>query len=396
MIARRVAAAVAFGWAMVAIAVVVGQERPAAKRTLTSGQRTESIELVRMVDRVAGGELPGGDAFLSWTPHFFKGPDGKTYVPFSVRLEDALEGFDSIGMYVRVVAVAPDPAPTSGPRRVDDFADANPGDIPISVPERQFVGRRAPSAGENAAILAATEAYLTRRSTEHPFEDLYFVKPQGAARGEVRTIRRAVAVPAGQYQVYLAIRESFDGRSPAAPRKGAVLKQTVTVPDYSKPDLALSSIVLADRIEALGKPVSAGEQAERPYALGTAEIQPASDSKLRPDEILSLIFLVYNPMVDGAGKPDVMVSYRFYQSPFETFYIATEPQVFDAETLPANFDLKAAGNALVVDAAIPMTRFSPGSYRLTIEATDRRAGKAVTGSLQFIVAPESGTADPPE
>jgi hypothetical protein len=347
------------------------------KRALTNQQRLESVELQKQVSRVAAGELPGGDVWIAWEPHFFRGSGGKTYIPFTLRVEEAPEDLDAIGMYVR--AAVPIASQEGGnTARMDDLSGANAGDVPINVPERQFVRRGTPTAGENSAMLAATEAYLRQSRTQFPFEDLHFGALQKPASGDARVIRRALTLPAGEYDIFIAVRET--GKKLTAPAKGAVLKKTIVVPDFSSADLQMSSVLRLDSLEPLGKPLSAREQVERPYAFGSAEFLPARDANVPRESTLTLAFFLYNPALDASRAPNVRVEYEFYRvGLMYTFFNATQPQVFDSP-LPTGSD-----RTMVVDAAVPMASFQPGAYRLQIKVTDERGGATLAREFPFTV-----------
>ena len=115
-------------------------------------------------------------------------------------------------------------------------------------------------------------------------------------------------------------------------------------------------------------------------------ITPVSDSTFAEDEDLSLIFLVYNPMLQADGKPDVTVEYNFHQQTAdgEEFFNRTNPQNFNAQTLPPTFDF-AAGHQLVAGQTVPLSLFPEGEYRLEIKVTDDTAGVSVTQDVMFTV-----------
>jgi hypothetical protein len=75
---------------------------------------------------VAAGQLPGGDAWLKWQNHFLRAPDGKTYVPFAISVDEAPEGFESIAVYVRVSVRGV--RATGGPKQRGDFTGVPVGD----------------------------------------------------------------------------------------------------------------------------------------------------------------------------------------------------------------------------------------------------------------------------
>ena len=76
--------------------LVLAQER------LSFADRDEAFRLDALVDSVADGDLPGGDAWLKWSHHVFRTTEGLIYVPFTLVIEEAPDAFASISMYVRV------------------------------------------------------------------------------------------------------------------------------------------------------------------------------------------------------------------------------------------------------------------------------------------------------
>ena len=74
-----------------------------------------------------------------------------------------------------------------------------------------------------------------------------------------------------------------------------------------------SSVILAERVDALARRLSPSQQVERPYAFNSAEIFPVSRPEYRPTDVLSVVFFVYNLSVDATNLPDVTVQYTFRQ-----------------------------------------------------------------------------------
>lgn len=356
------------------------------KQKLNRRQREELPRLMRIVDAVAESDLPGGDAWLKWSSHFLRAPDGKTYVPFTLTIDEADAGFDSIGMYIRV-ADRPEVAEGMEDAKLDDTSGGAVGEGPISVPERQFGQRGAPTAGENSAIAASIAASLRQKGPlKLPFEDVHFLEPMRPDPDGPWIVRRALAVAPGEYDLFIVVREFTDGkRSDGTPPRTAVLKQVLSVPDLSGDVFTTSSVVLAERVEALPTRLSDVEQLERPYALGNVEITPMAQSVFHPLDELSLVFFAYN-MASAGGMPDVTVQYRFYKVGIQDqLIVAGQPQLFDASTLPAGFDVDAVGDQLPINIAVPLKSFPLGPYRLEILVTDNLADVAVTRNVTFLV-----------
>jgi hypothetical protein len=192
--------------------------------------------------------------------------------------------------------------------------------------------------------------------------------------------------------VYITLKERLavdvKDREKAATKSG-VLKQTVTVPNFWSEELMTSSIIVADRVEPLSAPLTPREQAEQPYTLGTTQIVPSMTGTFSKKNELSLVFLIYNPVLGADKKPDVSVEYSFYQkvateASGEKFFNKTNPQVFSAKTLPPQFD-PAAGHQLVAGQSLPLGSFPEGEYRLEIKVTDKLSGKTITHNVKFVV-----------
>jgi hypothetical protein len=362
---------------MFAVIVALGASADPTAQSGHGAAPNEAARLVAIVDAVAAGGAAGGDAWLLWTGHFLRGAEGKVYVPFTVSIAEAPREFGDAGLYVRVArrGAGAGGAPGAGATIVG----FQPGQIPVSVPERQFVPEGVPTPGENAAALALLDR-SRQQASRHSFEQYERITARDL-RGA--SLQRAFLVEPGEYDVYVAIRER--GRDAAGP-KWAVLKRAITVPAFPPGRLAASSVIIADRIDALPHALNAAEQKRRPYALGSAEIVPAADNTLGADETLTIAFLIYNPGLDAAGRPRIAVDYRFHRAAsFDaTPFTETQPQQLDSTTLPAALDLTRE-RQLAVTQAVPLITFTPGTYRLEIGVQDQITSERLTLQLEFSV-----------
>ncbi len=354
---------------------------PAAAQSRREPRRVgldEEAELQRLVDNAAAGRPAGGNAFLRWTPHFLRGADRRTYIPFTLRIEEAPGAFRAAAMYVRVAPRGDEGRDARKAEGVQNILGVASGEMPVNSPDRrQGVG--APTAAEASIMLRSLTAQ--NDGVGYPYEAAYGVETV-EAEDNASALRRALALSPGEYDLYIALLE----RDRRGDRKWAVLKQQITVPDLSAGGLRLSSIIVADRVDPLPGPVPAAEQAVRPYALGAAELVPAADDELRHDETLHVAFLIYDAATDDAGMPDVRVEYRLYQENFASDRLlgATAPQIFDPRTLPAGFDLRA-GQQLAAMQSLPLGSYKPGTYRLAIRVTDNRSGAVAEEHVRFVV-----------
>jgi hypothetical protein len=317
------------------------------ERKLERAQQQELQALIKLVDEIAAGQPAPADLPVSLHNDFLKALEGKTYVPFTVTVDPAKVGTTPLALYLRVVQRGLLPA------------DA--------AKEKEKKKKDAPL---------------------YAFEDIHFIQPRPPEPGQLHRISRAFAVVAGEYDVYVAIRERPNATNTAggsAP-KTTVLKESMTVPNFWSSELATSTVIVAERVSPLSEPPSAERQAEHPYTLGTTEIVPALDATLTKKDDLSVLFLIYNPGLGPDKRPDLTVEYTFHRKEGESEkrFNRTEPQTFNSTTLPPQFDL-AAGHQLVAGQSIPLASFPEGNYRLEIMVADKITGKSLTRNVAFTV-----------
>lgn len=307
---------------------------PDGRRRLTFEQVEQLRPLFTLVEEAAAGKPVPSAAALTWQYHFVKAASDLVVVPFTIKIDKGLFTSFPLAMYVRVVYRG-DPAPAPGPR--DALA-------------------------------------------QYPFEDATVFDEPTDGR-----ISRAFSAPAGPYDVYVALREKPDLNVPEP--KVVVLKQQVDVPDLTS-DLAVSSIIVADKIEAApaGPERTFEDQLDGPYTLWGYRITPTIGSDFSRSRVLSLIFLVYNAGTASGDKPDVEIEYAFYRRTVtaEQFFNRLQPQSYNAQTLKPDFSV-AAGHFIMGGADIPLARFLNGNYRLEIKVTDKTNGRTLTRDVNFIV-----------
>ena len=314
-------------------APAAGQDESA--RELEDWEREELQALVEAVGDALEGDAATEDP-VGLAPSFVKGTDGNTYVPFTLTIDSARVDSDTVVVYLYV----------------DDRALAESED-----------------ADDREAI----------------FEDAYFVEVD---RGDdpVR-LSRAFSVPGGDYDVYVAVRDSLGEDADDDDREARplmVFKAPVAVPDLWTSDLQTSTVFVG-QIEQLSAPLSPQEQIEEPYTFGPLRIIPKQGESFGRQEELSLLMMVYNPRL-ADDMPNVTVEFNFYTvtADAEEFFNSTSPQEFNAQTLPPGFSV-AAGHQVVAGQSIPLRLFPAGDYRLEVTITDNEAGSSVIRNVNFTV-----------
>ncbi|MDR1988988.1 MAG: hypothetical protein LBQ09_02015 [Acidobacteriaceae bacterium] len=335
-------------------AALFAQNAPQQQRKLSDAEKKEVQTIVKVVDDAAAGQAMANDLSLAWLREdLLKAQGNKQYLPFSVSLDPSKVTTGRVSLYWRVVskdAPAPAPAAAAAADKKDD--------------------KKAPA------------------KKDFPYEDLNIIQIPSGQSGPMN-ISRSFTVAPGKYDVYVVAKEVAPDKAPknAPAPKVSIIKHSIDVPDLWNGELNTSSVIIAERIDPLPAPLTAAQQAERPYALGTMEIQPAFTNKFTKKSELSTFLLIYNAKTDSGNKPDVTVEYNFYttQNGAEKFFNKTNPQNLNAQTLPPQFDF-AAGHQLQSGQAVPLASFPAGDYRLEIKVTDKLADKTLTRNVEFSIS----------
>jgi hypothetical protein len=318
-------------------------------------QQEDVTALVQLVDKVVTADPAGsptdqtqGEVGIKWeSNHFIKGQDGATYVPFTVTVDRSHLASPNAAVYIRAMpkGAAPAPAPAAAPANKDEKA----------APAARVI---------------------------YPWDNAYFTSIRQDGK-----MQRAMQLPGGEYDLFIAIKDPSNGDKKQMPKMG-LLRRTLVVPDFKKPQLQTSSLMVGT-IEPLDKPLSANEQQENPYTFGVMRITPATDTKLAKNGELNLIFWIYGSDTDPVTmKPNVSIEYNFYQKTGETekYFNKTAPQDLNAQTLPPDFNM-AAGHQLPGSLAVPLMSFPAGDYRLEVKITDKAGNKTLTQNVNFTVNP---------
>jgi hypothetical protein len=298
-----------------------------------SKQEKEEIEsIVKTVDAAMAGQPAPSDVQMKISPAFLKSAEARIFVPFTLELT-GLPQKDS-ALYIRVV----DP----------------------------------------------TQKIDPKKKVEYPWDDVHFV-PAAQLGGTPARLNRVFMAKPGTYDVYIMAKERLAEKAPKnAPFKAGLFKTSVTVPDLAA-EFTTSTVLVADKVNILTAPLSQDEARERPFAFGSQELEPAADMDFTKAEELSIFFQVYNPGLNGSGKPDLMLEYNFHKKDGaeEKFFNKTNPQAVNESNLPPQFD--PAKFPVPGGITVPLKTFGEGEYRLEIKITDKTSSKVLTRDVRFTV-----------
>lgn len=180
---------------------------------------------------------------------------------------------------------------------------------------------------------------------------------------DLLVFQATAGVKPGKYELLLGIQDRVS-------KQISSLRRDVVVPDYAAPDFTLSSITLATDMEPIEIQMSPG----KPFHLGKFLIVPSADAVFRKADELNVYFQVYNPAADpetGKLRLDVVYAFRS-KSPDGTF-----------ADLGAYSVKEAAGQ--VQGYAVPLLKWPPGDYEVTVSVKDLVSGKQAQGSASFAI-----------
>ena len=353
-------------WVMascVAATIVANASSLAAQDDTGQLEEWQQQELESLIDVVAAaqdGQLVAQDTPFVLEPAFLKGTDGKTEVPFTLTIDASKVNAPTVGLFLFVT------------ERTDATTAADEEDD-----QDQF------DSSDRPADLAAYSAQLLGTGVFRD-ADYFDVTSDGA---EPIHISHFFSAPGGTYDVYVAIRDSAGGSDDdVATSTVLLLREELEVPNFWKPQLDTSSIIVTDVLEPMAQPLTAEQLRQYPYSFGTLRIVPRFDRSFGKQEELALIFFVYNAGLKDATKPDVTIEYEFHQQTAtgEEFFNKTNPQQFNPDTLPPDFDVNQ-GYQIIGGQNVPLTLFPPGDYRLAIKVTDNTSGADLTREVVFTV-----------
>ena|SRR2546423_135690 len=384
---------------VVTLAVVsINADVPPRRRPLGPREREAVLALLKAVDLAQQTNVVS-DAGLAWAGHVLKSPDHLAYLPFHVTLEHPLD-IKSAAMYIRAVSRHDGMRSAQERSFVRDWllhgADVMPrngetillgaGEIPVGGPAVTSSRQSTAAAAEASAALALREREYEKQRREaedakkraedrtpdpflFPFEEYYFFDAKAGG------VDRALALPSGEYDLYLAVVD----RSRLKTSSAAVLHRTLSVPDLSD-QLALSSLILAKDIRQLASPLPRQQQGEHPYTFGNAEVVPLVNASFTRDDVLTVVYQILNY---GAPDADLIADYAFYRTDGgRVLFNRTNSQQFGDSDLPKP---GAWDTAAFATQSVPLRPFPPGAYELEVTVRDRLTRGTATTSVAFSV-----------
>jgi hypothetical protein len=331
---RRLAASLTVLLFVAGASSVVQAQDKKKERKLTKHEKKDAKELLKLAD--AGTDL--SELPVIWEQHHFvKAQDGKTFIAFTLLADVQAMSAPGLTLYVRAIS--------------------------------------------KTAAVAADEGKKGKKNKndEYAWDDIQFLDVAADGR-----FSRSLSLAPGEYDLLVGVKEKSTGKKGEV-KKATLLKQEISVPDFTQPVLQTSSIILAANIEP-AQPLDMEAQRANPYTFAGMKVTPSIDGLFKKTSELMLVFWIYGVSPTSLEKPDILVEYSFNRKTDEgeKFFNKTAPQMLNGNSYPPEFNL-AVGHLVTGSLSIPLTSFEPGDYRLEIKVSDKVSNKSITENLTFNV-----------
>ena len=163
--------------------------------------------------------------------------------------------------------------------------------------------------------------------------------------------------------------------------KTGVFSKSYTVPNYNDEKLSSSSLILADRMEA----VPSREVGTGSFVIGTNKVvpkvqpadgKPAAFDKKQKDRV-NFWMQVYNLGLDQkTNKPSATVEYQIVNT------TTNKPVVDFTETTAQMGNI---GEQVTLAKSLPLSQLDPGVYQVTIKVNDQVSRQTISPTAKFVV-----------
>jgi hypothetical protein len=401
--------------ALVCLAFLAGQPiraanaaDPPARKPLGVEERNAVLSLIKAVDVAQETDAASSDR-ATWNGHVLKSGNQTAYIPFRLMLGQANDNIKTAVVYVRAVSRHDGIRVTDEhsfardwllrgngtPGRTPETIYVGQGELPVGGPAASSSRAAVSAPAQALAVLALQQRELEKQKAAadaakkksetrerdpyvFPFEDYYVAEVAGGRGAEGRVLERALSLPPGEYDVYVAMLD----RSRLKTSGPLITHEAVTIPDFWNDEIALSSVILASDVRVLNASPSPKQQHEHPYTFGRAEVVPMPGTAFTPTDVLSIVYQICNY---GAPDSDLQADYNFYRvddGPRRLFN-RTPPQQFGDEDLPAPAAWETVAFAT---QSVSLQTFPPGAYELEVTVRDRLTRRSASKSVSFTVA----------
>ena len=179
--------------------------------------------------------------------------------------------------------------------------------------------------------------------------------------------QKSVPLPPGVYRLNVVAKDVVSGNMNN-------YEMALRVPAYDDEALAMSSLILADRIEKVPtRSIGTGQ-----FVIGTSKVRPRIDDTFKRDEKMGIYLQLYNFGADEqTRKPDAVVEYEVVRN-------GDNQKIFEFTENVASMEGSSA-NQTVIEKVLPLQNLEPGEYTLRMKVTDRLRNASLNPEATFKV-----------
>ena len=212
---------------------------------------------------------------------------------------------------------------------------------------------------------------ITRKVATH-FEDTVTIDTTAERlQGELERVaiyQKGVPLAPGSYRLELVVKDIV-GETIGTHR------MAIKVPRFEEEKLAMSSLILADRIERVPmRSLGAGQ-----FVIGSSKVRPRIGEEFKRNEKLGIYVQVYNlGENEDTSLPEGSVSYQITRldSPEDLLLDFTE----GFEKIRG-----VSARQTIIEKLLPLRNLEPGEYRLNLKVTDRVKNETLAPTATFKV-----------
>ena len=254
-------------------------------------------------------------------------------------------------------------------------------------------------------VRVTESSVLANITVQFENRDLQFQKKEGVEKslvtlfGRVTSMTRRpittfekpleVNAPPDMLAKYAQQKEIFQQSVPLAPnryRLNIVAKDTISgnmnnyevaldVPHFDEDKLGSSSLIIADRIEALPTTSIGGGM----FAIGDVKVRPRVGNMFSKDEKMGIYLQVYNFGPDEkTQKPSGSIEYEIDKA-------GTNEKVTDFSEEVTSIR-NASASQVTIEKLLPLSSLPPGTYTLKVKAIDKNRNQTVMQQANFTVS----------
>ncbi len=151
-------------------------------------------------------------------------------------------------------------------------------------------------------------------------------------------------------------------------------EMALRVPYYDDEELAMSSLILADKIEKVPtRRIGTGQ-----FVIGTTKVRPRIDDKFKRNEKMGIYVQLYNFKPDETThKPKGSIEYEVIKN-------GNNKKIFEFTEDIASIE-GASATQTTIEKILPLQNLEPGDYTLRMKVTDRIRNEVLTPEATFTV-----------